>query len=156
MPNYNQSARKAIADIGFGLRVERATADLPQGASSNLFTIYTGLVELYIVGEVTTIIQATANATNLEFLPTAATGARNDISSGLDITGDVVGTQYTVTGTAANAMQDTGTTGWHLKKTPLILAPGTIELHCAGSASGKVKWTIWYTPLQAGAYAVAV
>jgi hypothetical protein len=156
MPNYNQSARRVLGDIGFGLRVERAAADLPATTSDDLFTIYNGKVQLYIVGEVTTVIETQANNTNLEFLPTAATGARNDLCAVLDITADVVGTQYTIDGTAGNAMIDSGTTGWHIKRTPLILAPGTIELHCAATNTGQVKWTVWYVPLEGGAYVAAV
>jgi len=60
MPNYNASTRQAIADIGVGLRVDRATAALPATTSDVLFTVSGGrvIVDL-ILGEVTTVIEAT-------------------------------------------------------------------------------------------------
>lgn len=155
MANYNASARRFLGDVGFGLRVDRATTTLPQGASDDLFTVYVGLVQLHIQGEVTTLIGG-ANATNLEFLPTCATGARNDLCAQLDINGDVIGTIYSITGTAANAMVDSAATFWTIQRTPIILAPGTIELHCAGSVTGAIAWTVWYYPLEPGAYVAAV
>ena len=108
-----------------------------------------------LLREVTTLIGG-ANATNLEFLPTCVTGARNDLCAQLDINGDVIGTIYSITGTAANAMVDSAATFWTIQRTPIILAPGTIELHCAGSVTGAIAWTVWYYPLEPGAYVAAV
>ena len=156
MANYNQKARRLIADLGMGLRVDRASAILPQTTSDDLFTVYVGMVQLQIVGEVTDDIQDQANNTNLEFLPTATAGARNDLCAVLNIADDAAGTLYYIDGTAGNALQDTGTNAWLLPQTPLVMAPGTIELHCAASNTGKVAWTIWYVPLEPGAYVAAV
>jgi hypothetical protein len=155
MPSYNLSTRQSIADINQGIRVDRATAALPQTGQYDLFTVAGGRVlVLGILGEVTTVIQTQANATNLEFNPTAATLADSDLCTGLDISADVVGTLYTIDGTAANAMVDSGTDGWvaYTLASPLFMAPGAIELHCAASNTGSVKWSIWYIPLDDGAY----
>ena len=155
MANYNQSQREATGDIGFGILVEKAAADLPQTASDDLFTVIGGRVRAYIMGEVTEVIETQLNNTNLEFTPTAATGAANDLCGVLNITADVVGTQYVITGTAGDAMVDTGTTGWHLKRASIILDAGTVELHCAASNTGQTRWLLWYTPIDAGAYVEA-
>jgi hypothetical protein len=158
MAFYNLSARTAIADINQGIRVDRAAADLPQTTNYDLFTVAGGNVLLLgILGEVTTVIETQANNTNLEFSPTAATLADSDLCAVLDITADVVGTLYTIDGTAANAMVDSGTDGWvaYTLASPLFLVPGAIELHCAASNDGQVKWTCWYVPLDPGAYIVA-
>jgi hypothetical protein len=159
MATYNLSTRGRIADIKQGIRVDRATANLPQTTFGNLFTVAGGNVLLLgILGEVTTVIETQANNTNLEFLPAAATLARNDLSAALNISADVVGTLYAITGTAANAMVDSGTAGWltYTLAAPLFLVPGNIELHCAASNTGQVKWSVWYVPLNDGAYIEAV
>jgi hypothetical protein len=158
MPSYNLSTRGRIADLNQGIRVDRPTANLPQTTFGNLFTVAGGNVLLLgILGEVTTVIETQANNTNLEFTPTAATLAQNDLCAVLNITADVVGTLYTMDGTAANALVDSGTTGWliYTLAAPLFLVPGNIELHCADSNSGQVKWTCWYVPLEPTAYVVA-
>lgn len=160
MPHYNSSTRQRVADINQGLRVDRAAATLPQGASDDLFTIAGGSVlVLGLLGEVTTIIGG-ANATHLEFSPDAATLADNDLcdsATALDINGDVVGTLYTITGTATDDLVDSGTDGWviYTLANPLFMSEGAIELHCAGSVTGEIKWSIWYVPLEEGAYIAA-
>ena len=153
MSHYKQSERRALGDLGFGILVERAAANLPQSTSADLFDVVGGRVKAYIVGEVTTVIETKENLTNLEFEP--VDGARNDLCDQLDITADVVGTQYVMTGTAADAMVDTGTTCWHLKRSWMVLDAGTVELHCAASSTGKTRWLCWYVPIDAGAYVEA-
>ena len=158
MATYNLSTRGRIADINQGIRVDRATANLPQAGEYDLFTVAGGnVLVLGILGEVTTVIETQANNTNLEFSPDAATLADNDLCAVLNITADVVGTLYTIDGTAANALVDSGTNGWvaYTLASPLFLVPGAIELHCVASNSGQVKWSIWYVPLDEGAYIVA-
>ena len=155
MPNYNQSTRDTLGDMELGIRVDRATATLPQTGQYDLFTIAGGAVKvLGILGEVTTVIQTQANNTNLEFNPAAATLADSDLCAVLDISADPVGCLYTIDGTAGNAMVDSGTTGFliHTLAQPLYMSEGAIELHCAASNTGSVKWTIWYVPLEEGAY----
>ena len=155
MAYYNQSTRNRVADINQGIRVDRATANLPQTGEYDLFTVAGGRVlVLGILGEVTEVIETQLNNTNLEFSPAAATLADNDLCAVLDVSADVVGTLYTITGTAANAMVDSGTTGFliYTLASPLFLVPGSIELHCSASNTGQVKWSIWYVPLDDGAY----
>jgi hypothetical protein len=157
MATYNLSTRGRIADINQGIRVDRATANLPQAGHHDIYTVAGGNVLLLgILGEVTTIIGG-ANNTNLEFNPTAATLALNDLCAVNDINGDVVGSLYTIDGTAGNPLVNTGTTGWavYTLASPIFMVPGDIELHCVGSVTGQVKWSLWYVPLDEGAYVVA-
>jgi hypothetical protein len=37
----------------------------------------------------------------------------------------------------------------------MVVAAGTIDLDCAASNTGSVKWSIWYVPLDDGAYVEA-
>ena len=38
---------------------------------------------------------------------------------------------------------------------PLVVNVGTIDLDCAASNTGSVKWSIWYVPLDDGAVVTA-
>ena len=72
----------------WGTRVDRATATLPQTTNAPIFTIAGGRVTVYLlVGEVTTIIQAQANATKLTAVPTA--GSAVDLCATVDINGGI-------------------------------------------------------------------
>ena len=138
-----------------GTPVNRALATLPQGAAGALFTITGGKVLITsIVGEVTTIIQATANATKLVANPT--TGTSVDMCATLDVTADEVGCLYGITGTPAGALvgTDAGLATTMATK-GIIVNTGTIDLDCAGSATGAVKWVLHYIPIDVGAHIVA-
>lgn len=140
-------------EIGGVVTVNRATAALPQTTDGALFTITGGRVLIVdLVGEVTTLIQTQANNTKLKFNPTA-TGADTDLCAVLDITADAVGTQYSITGTAATAMQSglLCLTSAQLLARPLLLSEGDIELDCAASNTGSVSWTVTYRPFDTGA-----
>ena len=131
-------------------RVSRATAALPQTTSETLVTITGGRVILAnIIGEVTTVIQTQADNTKLVFNPTEA-GASTDICAVLNITAKAVGTLFSITGTVATALQS-GLWLTTTMATPLILSEGNIELECAASNTGNVKWDIYYLPLDEGA-----
>ncbi len=139
--------------------VTRATAALPQSTQSALFTISGGAIQLLsIIGEVTTVIQNQANDTQLVFNPTG-TGSDLDLCADLDIANDAVGTVYSITGTLADALKSTSL--WAVAPADnipwpgLILAPGTIELDCAASNTGSVKWTLLYKKLESASAVVA-
>lgn len=135
-------------------RSERATDTLPQGAAEALFTITGGrIIVVGIVGEVTTAIENSANNTKLVNNPT--TGTSQDICAVLDIANDEVGTLYGITGVLSDAMVGAGQ-ALRAQLVPLILnGPGTIDLDCAGSITGSVKWSLFYRPLDRGAHVTA-
>lgn len=135
---------------------ERATAAPPQTADGALFRITGGKIRvLGIYGEVTTAIGAVANATKLKLNP-SGTGSDLDLCATLDITGDAVGTVYSITGTVATALKSANL--WavvpadDIAAPGLVLAPGDIELDCAGSSgTGSIKWTLLWVPVDAAA-----
>lgn len=142
-----------------GVRVKRPTANLPQTAAAALFTITGGKVLVTaLFGEVTTVIQAQADLVKLTFDPTDA-GATQDlsVSTASDITGDAVGTMYSLTGDATVKLTDSLNflPANKLPTQPFILKPGAILLDCSASNTGQVKWDIWYVPLDDGAKVVA-
>lgn len=154
--NQNQLSQ-GVRTLTEGLLVTRATAALPQTASSSLFTISGGRVWIIdIVGEVTTVIQTQANNTKLVYNPDGA-GTSVDLCAVLDISADAVGALYSITGTPATAMQDTlwcVTSNKGLAR-PLILSEGVIELNCAASNTGNVAWDLIYVPFDTGAAVAA-
>jgi len=154
MPVLNRSQLNVLKSFVFGQKVERATATLPGGAAGALFTISGGRVAMtLILGTVTTVIQTQANNTKLVFNPTA-TGASTDLCAVLDTSADAVGTIYTISGVAADALRDRMLNGLGMAA-PVILSAGTIDLDCAATNTGSVAWTLCYVPIDDGATVVA-
>lgn len=132
-------------------RASRVTDDLPQTGAEALFNVTGGRVWVkLILGEVTTAIQNQANATKLVSNPTV--GTSGDISATLDIAADEVGTLYFPEGDATALIGANAGTGFAANGiNPFIVPVGSIDLDCAASNTGKVKWDIWYVPLDEGA-----
>ena len=129
--------------------VARATGALAQTADLSLFTV-TGKVEiLQIIGEVTTVVQTQANNTLLKINPTV--GADVDLCAALDISADAVGSLYTITGTFANALINTVSGAVPSQASGVVVTAGVIELECAASNTGSVKWTVVYKAVDPGA-----
>lgn len=155
MPHYNQSARQSIADINLGMRVDKVTATLPAGVAGALFNVIGGRVAVMgILGEVTTVIQTQANNTKLVANPTVGTSV--DLCTVLDISADEVGCLYGITGNVGDALVGVNAGYAPLPEQPLVVAPGTIDLNCAATNTGSAKWSIWYVPVDDGAYIEAV
>lgn len=145
---------RAIQRIALGRKVSRATATLPQTTAEALFTISGGrILVTQIVGEVTTVIQTQANDTKLTANPT--TGTAVDMCAALDITADEAGCLYGITGTPANAMVGTNAGLTPGQAVGQVVNIGTIDLDCAASNTGSVKWELFYVPIDDGAQVVA-
>lgn len=131
------------------LYAQRPAATLPQTAQKPIFAITGKVLITHVLGEVTTVMQALANATKLCYRNEALTSS--DLCATLDLTGDVVGSYYTIGGIAAGAMANPATSPAIKLPNPITLNAGTIDLSCAASATGAIKWTIGYTALEPGA-----
>jgi hypothetical protein len=138
---------------------ERAAAALPQTTDVALFRIVGGKVRiLAITGEVTTAIQNQANNTKLKFNP-AGVGSDVDLCAVLSVANDAVGTLYTITGDFSDAMQESvwaAETDKTMEPGGVILGPGDIELDCAASNTGAVKWTVEWEPVDGAGHLTAV
>ena len=141
-----------------GIVVTKATAALPQTNATGLFTV-TGLCLLRrIVGYVTVQVGAVANATKLVGDSTGA-GVTTDLCATVELNGAAVDSRLEITGTFANAMVKTvDIPAAKTQAVDLVLPPGVINLNCAGSdgGTGRVRWSVTYVPLEAGASMVAV
>ena len=89
--------------------VAKATAQLPQTATGNIFTVSGRVLVKKLIGEVTTVLTATATTVKVVFDPTGADTAA-DLSAVLTVTSDPVGTLYSIVGVAATAMKESGVT----------------------------------------------
>lgn len=144
---------KSLRSLLFGLKVDQPAKTVPQNALSSLFTVSGGRVIVTgIVGEVTTVIGGTTPSAKLVANPT--TGADTDITTAVAITGDAVGNLYGVStvGGALSVLESVAPAG----QEPFVLKPGTLDLHVsAADATGAIKWTVFYVPLDDGATVTA-
>lgn len=142
-----------LASIALGTRVEQPAKTVPQNGLSPLFTVSGGRVAVMgLVGEVTTIIGGTTPSAKLVANPTV--GADTDIVTAVAITADPVGNLYGIA-TVGGALQVLESAA-PLNQTPVVLKPGTLDLHVsAADATGAIKWSLWYVPLDDGATVTA-
>lgn len=147
-----------------GVRVEKAAFTIPQTASTNIFTVTGGRVLVTsIVGEVTTVLGATATSLNLTY--TKSGGSAADISAATVCTSDAVGTLYTITGVAADLMSAQKVGGTEVPSVTyalnrvgggqLVLPAGSMQLKSSANNTGATKWALTYIPLDDGASVAA-
>jgi hypothetical protein len=142
--------RDAFTAGMMGLATERATANLPQTTTLPIFRILGGRVSAFLIlGEVTTVIQAQANNTKLTAVPTV--GSAVDICAVVDINALEVGGKLFAANVAAAALQKTNTGAAFGAYGFTTLAVGTLNLNCAASSTGQVKWTLFWVPMDSGA-----
>ncbi len=135
-----------------GVLVTKAAQNLPQTATANLYTVTGGAVLVTgLLGTVTTVIGATA--TNLSI---GVTGSTQVVATPTAITNSAVGTLLfpLKSGGIGGALQVAGAA--FVLAPPFIIdafivAVANITWTTTGSTTGQVKWSLWYTPLDAGA-----
>jgi len=166
MPNYNRSTRERVADIGYGLRVDTAIlAATGWGAIAvwPLFNLVGGRVMVtQLVGEITTVLSNDAALVKYYFTPTG--GAQIDLSAiSLTIAQLAVGKRILAAGTIGGATTFSGIGASMAQPTPYIIGtvgplgvpPGGvigIQSTTAALTSGAAKFSIWYYPMDDGAY----
>jgi hypothetical protein len=157
---YDSNLLDSISTID-KINISRATAVLPQSLTDTIF-VGTGSMNITeIVGKVTVAIGAVANNTKISLIQGAI---KTDLCGVLDITGDLIETSYTITGTFANAMvnnaADVPLTGRQAAPIRIIDTAGStwyIVLDCAGSdgGGGSIAWSISAEPIGQGSSLVS-
>jgi hypothetical protein len=143
---------KVLRELSLGIKVERATDNITTG--EELFTIAGGRVQVnLIVGEVTTLIETKTVTFRLVADPT--TGTSTNLCADLDISADEAGSLYTISGAAGTAMQRGESGSVLTQATPVIVAIGAIEAAVGATHTGSIKWTLFYVPIDDGAYVEA-
>lgn len=160
MPDYNPQYMQVVADYLCGLRVDRATestATLFTTAAVPLFRVNVGRIRLLsIIGEVTTVISN--DATLAKFTGTPTTGTAVDLcANSASLAQAAVGKLLVITGTLATAMTIANAGGALWQATSHTIAPGTIDITgTVQGVTGAIKFSVWYAPLDAGAYVTAI
>jgi hypothetical protein len=142
--------------LALGRKVDRATSNIAQTGDLTLFNVTGGRVIITsIVGTVSTIIQAQANAIKLKSVPT--TGTAKDISGTLDINAFEVGALVSLDGTAlSTALSGTNAGAALAPARAGILVPiGAIKMNAAASNTGQMSWSITYVPYDDAATVAA-
>lgn len=131
---------------------ERATAALPAGTSTSLFTV-TGRVKLIdIQGLVTTKIQDQACTAQLSVLDTSPTALGSTaICAATSIRNNTTRTLYSITGTFANSLVTSINAAVFQAAPTTLVGPSLIKLQTSATNTGSVKWRVDYVPLEAGA-----
>ena len=148
---FEGSAARTVVN---GLAVEKESLAIAGVGAKPLFTVVGGRVIVKtLIGEVTVGLEAKANACKFVHTPTG--GAAVDLSAAVECNGDVAGTLYGITGLPATAMSVTIGTAVN-SAYDIILSPGATAFNTAADATGEIKATMVYVPLDKGAYVEAV
>lgn len=148
---------EAFAKSVLGIRVTRAAALQPQTAQAAIFNVTGGKVLVTsIIGEVVVATPATVNTLKVTGNPTSGTDV--DWCTATSTASKEAGSVITLPAAAGSALVVTAagagavfpaTIGW-------VAQIGTIDLVTSGSAAtGTIKWTVTYVPLDAGAAVTA-
>lgn len=138
----------------WGNYVPRAAANLPATATTTFFTVTGPVLLTALILEVTTAVQAQANAIKWRMTPTG--GSVGDISGTIDVNAFAVGELIVLQGpTDAGAVTQaptrvgltTGATGITLVSRPIILLSGALGLNTAATNTGAVKAHLCYKPV---------
>ena len=158
MPTYYQSNLENIAAANLGIRVEAVPALVTGTPGRTIFTVTGGnVIMTAFYGEVTVVIANTATTLSLVHTPT--TGTASTIASGVtDIALAAVGQMFALPAALAGAITMTATSyGVPLQRIRYVLRPGVMSLFgSAAPATGLIGWTMFYVPIEPGAYVTGV
>jgi hypothetical protein len=143
-----------------GIKVIRAKADVLDGVQNAIFTIAGGRVEItHIEGEVCDGAVDSESA-DVKFIYNPTVGATDTDMCAVGILDAApVGTIFSITGTASEALQFGPSIVPSMAKS-VVLAEGTIDIKSeadnAQTNDATASFEIWYKPLDAGATVTAV
>ncbi len=155
MAVYNTTTAAALTGTILGTRVDRAAATLPATTQTPYFHVYGGRCAVtMLLGEVTTVVQAQACNASWESDP--ETGTTNAMCAVVEMNAAEAGTLMSITGTVGDAMILGKSGAVKGQLAPVIVAVGDLEFKTSATNTGATKWSLWYIPLDDGAYIQAV
>lgn len=146
--------------LGAGVKVTRAAALHPDQTSADIFSIDGGRIALVgFLGEVTVAVPANHDYT-ISYDPDLG-GANIDLGALVIVDSDPAGTYYVLNDTLGGALVvSTDVVSNAALEQPLVLAEGDILWTTAGGGTvgttTRVRWDVWYVPLDDGAIVTAV
>lgn len=147
---------EALARSILGARVDRAAALQPQTTQAAIFTVAGGKVLVTsLVGQVVVATPATTNTLKITGNPTVGTDV--DWTTATSTASKEAGAVITPAATAGGALVVANAGGGNaVAPTGYVAQIGTIDLVTTGSAAtGTIKWTLTYVPLDYGATVTA-
>ena len=147
---YNMSALEAAEFAQLGIRVHRPGQVISDG--EDVFTVVGGncFVKLFM-GEATADIGN--ESVDLAVGANPTTGGTTVIAAALAIDDDETGSLYTVEGLTADLVQVGSSGSVPGAEQGFVVAPGVIEINMDDSTGvGAIAFTLWYVPLETGAY----
>lgn len=151
MPSYSKSTRDAIMAAVLGIRVDRASDDVPHTTAEAIFNIKGGRVLMTgLLGEVVGGALGAVGNLSVESNPT--TGTTSALCAVVAGGAKEEGALFSITGTVGDAalMDDAG--GVRMMTSPVVLPVGTLDFRASATDDGNMKWSLWYVPLDDGAY----
>ena len=154
MPIYDQTQLENIPPLNIGIRVD-ATAALILASAVTKFTVTGGNVLMTaFYGEIIVPIAATACVLSLTHVPTSGTTSTIAAAGGgTDIQGYAAGRCVLPPAALGGIFTYTATAYAKIVRTRYILRPGTLCVTGTDApATGTVAWTMFYVPIEPGAY----
>jgi hypothetical protein len=150
----NIMSSTAARSLILGTSVSRAAALLPATTQAAIFTVAGGKVLVTsLIGEVVVVMPATANVVKVTGNPTAGTDV--DWCTTTSTASAEVGATLSL-GAAALAVKNAGGGSLGSIAPGYIAQIGTIDLVTTGTAAtGTVKWTLTYIPIDDNAVVTA-
>lgn len=147
-------SNETLAKIALGRQVTRATANLPQSTTANIFTVTGGRIEIVrLVGLVTTVLGSGANLA--KFIVDPTTGTTGDLCTTTDIDALEAGGMITIDGIVGNALVKANAFAIKQMATRLWVPAGVIQFSCNASKSGQMSFVLMYVPIDSGASVAA-
>jgi hypothetical protein len=143
---------KAYRDLVLGRKVDSAATALTNG-SVDVFNVVGGRVDVTLVVGKITVAAGAASLVTMGNNPTLAGATSVDFAVAADIDSSLVGDAVMFESTAG---QLTTTAGPGISSPIYNLIATTGTIYAKGSAAeGTVLWTLFYVPIDAGAYITA-
>jgi hypothetical protein len=139
-----------------GKSVDRAAALQPATVYGALFTVAGGKVLVTsLIGEVVVALPATVNTVKVTGTPTSGTAV--DWTTATSTASKEVGSIISLAATAGGALVVANAGGGNaVAPTGYVAQVGTVGITTSGTAAtGTIKWTLTYVPLDAGATVAA-
>lgn len=146
----------AYRQLLFGTKVSKSAVVLPATAFGALFTVTVGRVIIMgLIGEVTTVADATATTVKVTHDPTAA-GTTTDLTTATAITSKEVGSLVGLPAAAGGALVVTNAGGAvQMCSNGMIVPEGSLGITTSATNTGALMWDLYYVPLDAGATVAA-
>jgi hypothetical protein len=134
-----------------GIVVKTAAQNLPQTATSTLFTVTGGAVLVrFMTGLVTTALGATVTSLSIGNTPTGGANSSASIATSAVVTSKALGTWYSpILSTGAPAQGNV--VSIFDPATALLIPAGVITWTSTANDTGQMAWYLCYSPLDAGA-----